>query len=100
MQLAANGAALLDGLATVDDDRAANDEPSSIRTKPEDGISIFFRPPHSSDWLLRDTLRSPLGGPASEPRHHRSVDIAGTDGVNADVLSGVVQGSRLGKANH
>lgn len=38
---------LLNGLAAVDDNRAADGEASRIRTQPENGISDLFRPPHS-----------------------------------------------------
>ena len=90
----------LSRLATVHDQSVADDERGRIRTEPEDGIGDFFRPAHPSDWLLRDHLRAPFGRAPGEATHHRSVDVAGTDGVDADVLRGVVEGGRAGEADH
>src|SRR6185437_5861464 len=91
---------LLNGLAAIDDHGTADDEASRLRTQPDDRIGDFFGPPHPSDWFLRDHPRPPFSGAAGEASHHRGVDIAGADDVNANVLCGVIEGRRPGEADH
>src|SRR6266496_2327058 len=91
---------LLNGLAAVDDHRAADDKACGIRTQPEDRIGNLFGASHPSDWLLRDHSRPPLRSPAGEATHHRSIDIAGANGVDANVLRRVVEGRGPGEADH
>ena len=43
--------------------------------------------------------RAPFGGASGEAVHHRRLDKAGADGVDADVLRGVVEGRALGQAD-
>jgi len=90
----------LNRLAAVHDHGVADDEGGCIRTQPQDGIGDFFGLAHPSDWFLRDHLRAPFGRAPGEATHHRGVDAAGTDGVDADVLRGVVEGRRAGEAYH
>jgi len=41
----------------------------------------------------------PSAVPPCEAIHHRRLDVAGTDGVDADVLSGIIEGRCSGEAN-
>src|SRR5437868_1370873 len=95
-----NTESLLNGLAAIDDHGAADDEASPIRTEPDDGIGDLFWPPHPSDWFLRDHPRALLIGAAGEAIHHRRVDIARANDVNANILRGVIEGRRPGEADH
>src|SRR5213082_2821273 len=81
-------------LATVDDQCMADDEASRIRTQPEDRGGNLVRPSHPSDWFLGDHFRAAFGRAASKAIHHWGGDVAGTDGVDADVLGRVVERGR------
>ena len=70
-----------------------------VRTQPEDRGGNLLRLSHPSDWLLGDHFRAAFGRAAGEAIHHRGVDVAGTDGVDADVLRSVVEGGRAGEAD-
>src|SRR5205085_6058276 len=87
-------------LPAIGDERVADNKSRSIRTKPEDGVRNFFRPTHSSDWLLRNDLGASFRRAAGETAHHRSIDVAGTDRVDANVLRSVVERSRASKPDH
>src|SRR5213078_759880 len=84
--------ALLHRLASVDDQGVPDDEGGRIRAEPDDGRGDLLGLAHPADRLLRDYLRAPLGRAAGEAPHHRGVDVPGADGVDAEVLPGVVEG--------
>jgi hypothetical protein len=48
---------------------------------------------------LGDDAGAAFVGVAGEAAHHRGVDDAGADGVDADAVGGVVQGGRFGEAD-
>ena len=90
----------LDRLAAVDDHGVADHEGGRVRAQPDDGRGDLLGLAHPPDRLLRDHLRPPLGRAPGEAAHHRRVDVPGADGVDAEVLRGVVEGGRLGQADH
>ncbi len=87
-------------MAAVDDHGVADHEGGRVRAQPDDGRGDLLGLAHPPDRLLRDHLRAPFGRAPGEAIHHRRVDVAGADGVDADVLRGVVEGRRLGEADH
>src|SRR5256886_14408345 len=87
-------------LAAVDDHGVPDDEGGRVRAKPDDGRGDLLGLAHPADRLLRDHLRASLGRAPGEATHHRRVDVPGADGVDADVLRGVVEGRRPGDADH
>src|SRR5436190_1831925 len=78
----------------------ADDKSGRVRTEPDYRRGDFLWLSHPSDWLLRDHLRAALWRAPGEAIHHRSIDVTGTNGVDADVLGCVVEGRRAGKADH
>src|SRR5439155_5674592 len=72
-----------------------DDESSRIGTEPDYGRGDFLWLAHPSDWLLRDHFRAPLWRASGEAIHHRSVDVTGTNGVDADVRCRIVEGRRF-----
>jgi len=87
-------------LAAVDHHGVADHEGGRVRAQPDDGRCDLLGLAHPLDRLLRDHLRAPFGRAAGEAFHHRRLDVAGADGVDADVLRGVIEGRRLGEAKH
>src|SRR5205823_15015082 len=77
-----------------------DDESSRIGTEPDYGRGDFLWLAHPSDWLLRDHFRAPLRRASGEAIHHRSVDVTGTNGVDADVRCRIVEGRRFSEADH
>src|SRR3954463_7147403 len=88
----------LNRLAAVDDHGVPDDEAGPGRAEPHDGRGDLLRTTHPPDRLLRDHLRSALGRAPGEAPHHRRVDVPGADGVDAEVLGGVVEGGGLRQA--
>src|SRR6059058_3740315 len=86
-------------LAAVDDHGMPDDEGGRIRAQPDDGRGDLLGLAHSADRLLRDHLRASFGRAPGEAAHHRRVDVARADGVDTDVLRGVVEGRRPGEAD-
>ena len=88
-------------LAAVDDQGAPDDEGARrIRAQPDDAAAIFSGLPICPTGSSAITFARPSGVPPVKRTHHRGVDVAGTDGVDADVLRGVVEGRRPGEADH
>src|SRR5207248_10915042 len=87
-------------LAAIDDHGMPDDKSGRARTEPDYCRGDFLWLSHPSDWLLRDHLRAPPWRAPGEAIHHRSVDVTGTNGVDADVLRCVVEGRPAGKADH
>jgi len=86
-------------LAAVDDHGVPNDEGSRVGAQPDDGLRDLLALAHPSDRLLGNHLGAPFIRAAGEATHHRGVDVAGTDGIDADVLRGVVEGRCLGQSD-
>src|SRR5262249_22660399 len=78
----------------------ADHEGGRIRAQPEDSRGDLLGLAHPSGRHRRDQLRAPFGRAPGEATHHRGVGVAGTDGVDADVLRGVVECRRAGEADH
>src|SRR5687767_9478647 len=89
----------LNSLAAIDHHGMADHESGRVRAQPDDGRGDLLGLAHPPDRLLGDYPRAPFGRAAGEAIHHRGVDIAGTDDVDADVLRGVVERRRSGEAN-
>src|SRR4051794_3660560 len=90
----------LNRLAAVDDHGVPDNEAGPGRAEPHDGRGDLLRTTHPPDRLLRNHLRAALGGAPGKPVHHRRVDVPRADGVDAEVLGGVVEGGGLGQADH
>src|SRR4028118_1272332 len=90
---------LLHRLSTVNDHGVPNHEGSRVRAQPNNCRSNLLRLAHPSNRLLRNHLRSPFVRAAREATHHGGVNVARTNGVDANVLCGVVEGGPPGESN-
>src|SRR5215207_1787518 len=78
----------------------SDDEGRRVRTQPDDRVGNLLGPAHSSDRLLRGDLLPSFGSAVGEAVHHRGGDVSGGDGVDADVLRGVVERRRPGQPDY
>ena len=76
-----------------------DDEGGRIRAQPDDGAAISSGLPIRPIGSSAITFARPSGVPPVK-RPIIGVSMTGTDGVDADVLRGVVEGRRLGEADH
>src|SRR5439155_27214666 len=86
------------GLAAVDDHCVADRERRLVGAQPEHRGGDLLGPAHAADRLLGDDGGAAFVGVAGEAAHHLGVDNSGADGVDADVLGGVVERGGLGQA--
>lgn len=77
-----------------------DDEGRRFGTEIEDGCRDLLGPAHPSDRLLSHDPRHPVRGSPGEARHHRRIDDAGAGRVHPDVAGRIVEGGRLGEADH
>lgn len=87
-------------LAAIDDHRMAAHEGGPVRAQPENSRGNFLGRSHPTDRLFGDDLGAAFGRAAGEAFHHRRCDVAGTDGIDAEVLRGVIKCRRLGESDH
>src|SRR4051812_35727147 len=89
-----------DRLAAVRHERVADHEAGPFRTEPENRVRDFLGLTHSSDWLFRDYLRPAFRRAAGKSAHHRRIDVARANGIDANVLRRVVERRRAREADH
>ena len=82
-------------LAAVDDHGVADHEAAASEHSQTTAAAISSGLPIRPTGSSAITFARPSARAAGEAVHHRGVDVAGTDGVDADVLRGVVEGRRL-----
>src|SRR5436189_6274978 len=84
---------LLHRLTAVDHHCMPHHEGRSVGAQPQYGRGNLLGLSHSPCWLLGDHLCSSLGSTTRETRHHRSVDVPGTDCIDPEILRSVIESS-------
>src|SRR5699024_4501847 len=75
-----------DGLAAVDDEGVTDGESAEVRAQPQGRRGDLLGSAHATDRFLGDDAGTALGGASGEATHHRGLDDARADRVDADPL--------------
>src|SRR5206468_11655614 len=89
----ADGGRSAGGVAAVDGQRDADDEAGAGAAQPEHGGGHLLRAAETPDGLVGGGLGAVEVAGVDHLGHHRGLDGAGADGVDADTAGGVFQGS-------
>src|SRR5438270_13228075 len=81
----------------VHDHRVPDHEGGSVGALPNHARRDLLGSAHAADRLFGDDFGASLGCASGEAAHHRSVDVARTDCIDANSLRGIVEGRRLGE---